>query len=84
MASATYGNARAKRVTIAAGRRRPELRPLDGGRAAGLPGPDRGRAQRAGWGPPRRGILRGAAASLLIAAGYVAAVTAMRALLALP
>ena len=84
MASATYENARGKRATIAAGRRRPTLRPLEGGGAARLPSADRGGAQRADWGPPRRGFLRGVAASLLVASGYVAAVTAVRALLALP
>jgi hypothetical protein len=80
MASATYESERARR---AAGRRRGELRALEGGRACG-PAGSAERAERRGPEPPLRPFLRGAAASALIASGYVALVTAARALLALP
>jgi hypothetical protein len=80
MASATYEGERARRV---AGRRRAELRALEGGRGCGLAGSGE-RAKRRGPEAQFRPFLRGAAASALIASGYVALVTALRALLALP
>jgi hypothetical protein len=80
MASATYESERARRAALAAVRRRADLRALEGGRR-GEPG---GRAKRRAPDAPLRPFLRGAAASVLIASGYVAVVTAVRALLALP
>ena len=80
MASASYENGGVTRAPISGRRRRADLRPLDGGRAGGATAL-RGAAQRAGARAPLGGFARGVAASLLIASGYVALVTAVRALL---
>jgi hypothetical protein len=79
MASATIESAPSLRAATATQRQRAELRVVAGGR--GLGERQRGRARLLAS-PRTRAVLRGAAASALIACGYVAVVTAFRALLA--
>ena len=81
MASASYQNSGATRAKVSARRRRGDLRPLAGGRAD-EPTALRQTAARPGRRTPLAGFVRGVVASLLIASGYVAVVTAVRALLA--
>jgi hypothetical protein len=79
MASATCGSLAAVRAVSAAGRRRGDLRAVGGGRRGAAA--ESRRARRGAPSPARRAFLRGVAASGLIACGYAAIVTALRALL---